>query len=186
MQTIYLGGGCFWCTEAVFQRLRGVSEVTPGYMGGTTQSPSYEAVASGATGHAEVIKVIYDDTMISTDDILDVFFALHDPTTPNRQGADVGTQYRSVIFYTNETMRESSVHAIERKQATLPEGVQVITHVIEAKEFYAAESYHHNFYLLHKDAPYCQVVIDPKIEKLQKTFGDKVMPEPGIRDVDMQ
>jgi peptide-methionine (S)-S-oxide reductase len=173
MKTIYLGGGCFWCTEAVFKELRGVSEVMPGYMGGSVAEPSYEAVSSGSTGHAEVIKVVYDDAQITTEEILDVFFAVHDPTTPNRQGADVGTQYRSVIFYTDELMREKAMEAITRAQAAVA-GKLITTHVGEAMDFYAAEGYHHNYYELHRDAPYCQVVIDPKIEKLHKQFNDKL------------
>lgn len=180
MKTIYLGGGCFWCTEAVFQQLRGVSEVSPGYMGGTVAEPSYDQVSSGATGHAEVIKLSYDDAVITTDDILDVFFATHDPTTPNRQGADIGTQYRSVIFYTDEQMRDAAMRAIERAQAKFSQTggeKTVITHVTEASDFYPAEAYHHNFYEAHRDAPYCQVVIDPKIEKLQNTFNDKLVPK---------
>jgi methionine-S-sulfoxide reductase len=177
MRTIYLGGGCFWCTEAVFQRLRGVLEVTPGYMGGETKSPSYQEVSTGTTGHAEVIKVVYDNELIQTDDIFDVFFASHDPTTPNRQEHDVGTQYRSVIFYTDEATRESAVQAIERAQMNLPLEKAIITHVIEAADFYPAESEHCNFYMTNRDAPYCLAIIDPKIEKLQKKFSDKVHPD---------
>lgn len=174
MKTIYLGGGCFWCTEAVFKRLRGVSEVTPGYMGGSVANPSYDAVATGTTGHAEVIKIVYDDTVLATDDLLDVFFATHDPTTTDRQGADVGTQYRSVIFYTDESLRETAQRAVARKQEALSPEHAVVTHIVEASDFYPAEAEHHNFYELHRDAPYCQVVIDPKIEKLSASFGDKL------------
>ncbi len=172
MKTIYLGGGCFWCTEAVFKNLKGVTEVTPGYMGGTTKNPSYEEVSTGTSGHAEVIKVMYDEAVISTADILDVFFATHDPTTHNRQGADQGTQYRSIIFYTDPGMREEAGVALSRAQATLPEGKTVVTELVEQSEFYAAEDYHHNYYETHRDAPYCQVVIDPKVEKLTKKFSD--------------
>lgn len=174
MKTIYLGGGCFWCMEAVYKELRGVLEVLPGYMGGTVAEPSYEAVSTGATGHAEVVKITYDDSVITTDEILDVFFAVHDPTTSNRQGADIGTQYRSVLFYADEIMRERVIEAIARVQETLSEGKLVTTHISEAMDFYPAEEYHHNYYELHRDAPFCQVVIDPKIEKLHKNFTDKL------------
>ncbi|HEY0979949.1 MAG TPA: peptide-methionine (S)-S-oxide reductase MsrA [Candidatus Paceibacterota bacterium] len=187
MKTIYLGGGCFWCTEAVFKSLRGVQEVIPGYMGGTVPNPSYEAVCSGTTGHIEVIKVYYDETVISTDDILDIFFATHDPTTPNRQGNDVGSQYRSVIFYTQDQephSREGEVggdiqgsiqRSIGRAQAGLSGDAQIVTEVVTATEFYPAEEYHHNYYAQHSDVPYCQIVISPKLEKLQKKFSDKLL-----------
>lgn len=186
MKTIYLGGGCFWCTEAVFRSLRGVHEVVPGYMGGTLPNPSYEAVCTGETGHAEVIKVYYDEKVISTDDLLDVFFETHDPTTPNRQGADVGTQYRSIIFHTadqdpgfsEDEAGEPAPHAIQRAiaraQAKLPDDSFVVTEVAEASEFYPAEEYHYNYYANHAAAPYCQIVISPKLEKLQKQHGEKV------------
>ncbi len=173
-KVIYLGGGCFWCTEAVFQGLRGVSEVVPGYMGGTTKNPSYEQVSMGHTGHAEVIKVSFDEGEITTDDILDVFFATHDPTTLDQQGADQGTQYRSIIFYTDETMEDTVKKKIIEVETTLPEGTIVVTHVAAATDFYPAEEYHQNYYIDHGDSPYCKVVIDPKIEKLQKHFPDKL------------
>ena len=190
MKTIYLGGGCFWCTEAVFKSLKGVQEVIPGYMGGTVANPSYEAVCSGTTGHAEVIKVYYDERMISTDDILDIFFATHDLTTPNRQGNDVGSQYRSIIFYTHDQephslggLTESPEddvpgaiqRAISRAQSTLSGDAQIVTEVVTATDFYPAEDYHYNYYADHSDAPYCQLVISPKLEKLQKKFSDKLL-----------
>ncbi len=171
-KTIYLGGGCFWCTEAVFQNLRGVHEVTPGYMGGTVKNPSYEVVSTGESGHAEVIKVLYDEKMISTADLLDVFFATHDPTTVNRQGADQGTQYRSIIFYEDATMREEVIAGIARAQAALPEGKNIVTEVAERSDFYPAEQYHYNYYTMHRDAPYCQVIINPKLDKVQHKFAD--------------
>ncbi len=172
IKTIFLGGGCFWCTEAIFQQLRGVEEVTPGYMGGTVKNPSYEMVSTGESGHAEVIKVRFDDQIISITTILDVFFATHDPTTVNQQGADQGTQYRSIVFYEDMTMREEVVEGITRAQGTLPEGKKVVTEVAEQTDFYPAQQSHYNYYALHRDAPYCQVVIDPKIEKLTKRFGE--------------
>lgn len=190
MKTIYLGGGCFWCTEAVFKSLKGVQEVIPGYMGGTVPNPSYEAVCSGTTGHVEVVKVYYDEGIISTDDILDIFFATHDPSTPNRQGNDVGSQYRSVIFYTHDQephylggLTESPEddvpgaiqRAISRAQRALSGDARVVTEVVTATDFYPAEDYHYNYYADHSDAPYCQLVISPKLEKLQKKFSDKLL-----------
>jgi len=192
MKTIYLGGGCFWCTEAVFKSLEGVHEVVPGYMGGSVPNPSYEEVCTGRTGHTEVVKVYYDESIIRTEDLLDIFFATHDPTTLNQQGNDIGTQYRSAIFYTHdqephargaggEGYEDDIPGAIERAirtaQAALPESKMVVTEVLSATEFYPAEDYHHNYYAQHSDAPYCQMVISPKLEKLQKKFVDKLAKE---------
>lgn len=177
MRTIYLGGGCFWCTEAVFQTLRGVTEVVPGYLGGIEPNPSYESVSTGKTGHAEVVKVTYDESVIGTDDILDIFFATHDPTTLNRQGNDVGSQYRSIIFYTDEDQGEIARSTIARIQATLPADTAVVTEVAEATDFYPAEQYHYSYYRNNTDAPYCQVVIHPKLEKLQQHFAQKLSTE---------
>lgn len=186
MKTIYLGGGCFWCLEVIFSSLKGITESIPGYMGGTLPNPSYESVCSGESGHAEVVKVTYDESIISLDDILDIFFVTHDPTSLNRQGNDIGTQYRSVIFYTDGTeapnFHDSGTgdipgvlqHAIDKAQAKLSEGKRIVTEVVSATEFYPAEEYHYNYYLQNKQAPYCQLVISPKLEKLQKQFGDKV------------
>jgi peptide-methionine (S)-S-oxide reductase len=186
MKTI--AGGCFWCTEAVFKNLRGVQEVVPGYMGGSVPNPTYEQVCDGHTGHAEVVKVYYDDTVISTDDLLDIFFATHDPTTLNKQGNDIGTQYRSVIFYTQDQVphgkeklndQGEEIHvqsAIERAIARAQESYSkpIVTEVVAATTFYPAEEYHQNYYNLHTNAPYCQVVISPKLEKLQKQCSDKL------------
>lgn len=190
MKTIYLGGGCFWCTEAVFRSLGGVHEVIPGYMGGTVPNPSYEAVCSGTTGHAEVVKVYYDETVISTDDILDIFFATHDPTSVNRQGNDVGTQYRSIIFYTGDQepharggdledgshdIQGSIQSAISRAEVSRGDDMPIATEVAAATEFYPADESHHNYYALHTNAPYCQIVISPKLEKLQKLFPQNLL-----------
>ena len=174
MKTIYLAGGCFWCTEAVFQQLQGVLEVTPGYMGGIVPQPSYEQVSSGHTGHTETIKVLYDESVLPFSDLLDVFFEIHDPTSLNSQGADHGTQYRSAIFYTEEGQREQIMNAIKRIEEYLPNEKRVVTEVMSATEFYPAEEYHYSYYLRNKNAPYCQVVISPKLEKLQKQFSDKL------------
>ncbi len=171
-KTIYLGGGCFWCTEAVFQELRGIKEVIPGYMGGILPEPSYEAVSTGTSGHVEVTKLYYDEQIISTEDILDIFFATHDPTVHDRQGADIGSQYRSVIFYTEEAQREIVRHVMDRLQKE--KDIQIVTEVQSATPFYPAEEYHHNYYRAHTNAPYCLVVISPKIEKLKKEYKDKI------------
>lgn len=173
MNTIYLGGGCFWCTEAVFQSLRGVQEVIPGFMGGSVPHPSYESVCEGHTGHAEVVKVYYDNQILHTDDLLDIFFATHDSSTPNRQGNDIGSQYRSIIFYTTEEDREAALRAMARTQA-MNGGRSVVTEVVSAAEFYPADESHYNYYVHNTAAPYCNVVISPKLEKLKTRFSDKL------------
>lgn len=173
MNTIYLAGGCFWCTEAVFKSLKGVSEVIPGYMGGKVSNPTYEQVCSGETGHAEVIKVIYDESIIKLSDLFEIFFDSHNPTTLNRQGEDVGTQYRSAIFYTTQQQRDVALEAI--KKAQKEHDGDVVTQIVPASEFYEAEDYHREYYLKHSNQPYCTVVISPKLEKLQKKFVDKVI-----------
>jgi peptide-methionine (S)-S-oxide reductase len=167
-------GGCFWCTEAVFQKLRGVSKVVPGYTGGHVANPSYNDVCLGLTGHAEAVQIEYDPEVISYDTLLDVFFALHDPTTLNRQDADVGTQYRSAVFYENELQREAIERAIARVNASGAYSDPVVTEVSPLSDFYVAEDYHHNFYEDNKTYPYCAIVIDPKITKLYKNFGELV------------
>ncbi len=165
------GGGCFWCTEAIFKRLKGVYKVLPGYSGGTTENPTYMKVSEGNTGHAEVIYIEFDPTEVSFKTLLTVFFASHDPTTLNRQGADVGTQYRSVVFYTAEAQRGEVTSFIEDINQSSKEGGVVVTEVVPFKAFYEAENYHHDYYEAHKDAPYCELVIQPKLEKVQKAFA---------------
>jgi peptide-methionine (S)-S-oxide reductase len=164
-------GGCFWCTEAVFQKLRGVSKVVPGYTGGHVANPTYNDVCSGATGHAEAIQLHFDPDVVSYDTLLDVFFQLHDPTTLNRQDADVGTQYRSAVYYADEQQREAVEQAIARVTASGMYAEPVVTEVSPLSQFYAAEDYHHNFYEDNKTYPYCAIVINPKITKLYKNFG---------------
>jgi len=164
--------GCFWCTEAVFASLKGVRSVTPGYTGGTVQDPTYEQVSGGNTGHAESLKIKYDPEIISYDDLLAVFFNTHDPTTLNRQGNDVGTQYRSAIFYTNDDQKRKSESLIGELNATKAYDKPIVTEVKPLGEFYEAEDYHKDYYDNHKDAPYCQLMIAPKLEKLQKRFGE--------------
>lgn len=165
------GGGCFWCTEAVFQMLRGVKSVMPGYAGGTTQNPTYEEVSTGTTGHAEVTRVEYDPREISYRNLLTVFFGSHDPTTLNRQGNDVGTQYRSAVFYTTEEQRKEAEAMIEEINASSPNGGEVVTEVVPLDTFYEAENYHRDYYKNNPQNPYCQVIINPKLEKVQKQFA---------------
>lgn len=167
METIYLAGGCFWCTEAVFRALHGVMLVTPGYIGGHTVDPTYAEVCSGTTGHAEAAKVEYDPRVISLESILEVFFDSHDPTTLDRQGADVGSQYRSAIFYTKHEQRESAEKMIEKISKDLPTGKKIVTEIVQAPEFYPAENYHHDYYEQNKDKMYCELVIAPKLSKLK-------------------
>jgi len=165
-----LAGGCFWCTEAVFQRLKGVRSLLPGYMGGHTENPTYEEVCTGKTGHAEVIQIDYDENKLSYWDLLNVFFKTHDPTTLNRQGNDIGTQYRSEIFYHNDEQKEEA----ERFIAGLTEqgafDKPVVTKISPAEEFYEAEDYHTNYFLRNPNQPYCVAVVKPKVDKFIKAF----------------
>lgn len=170
MDVILLGGGCFWCTEAVFLRLEGVNEVVPGYAGGIVEHPSYEAICTGKTGHAEVIQVIFDSKQIGLETLLAVFWATHDPTTLNRQGADVGPQYRSAVFYKDEAQGDL---ARSLKDKLMNSGIYtsaIVTEITPFSNFYPAEAYHHNYYSLHEKQPYCQYVVRPKVEKLQQLF----------------
>jgi peptide-methionine (S)-S-oxide reductase len=165
------GGGCFWCTEAVFGRLEGVVSVMPGYAGGTLANPTYQQVCTGQTGHAEVTRVKYDPARISFNDLLVVFFATHDPTSLNRQGADVGTEYRSVIFYTTDDQKRAAEAMIAQLNDSDPAGKRIVTEVLPLDAFYEAEDYHQDYYRNNSLAPYCQVVIDPKLRKLHKQFS---------------
>ena len=171
---LILGGGCFWCTEAVFLRLQGVITVISGYAGGLVERPSYAQIGTGTTGHAEVVQVVFDREKISIAALLEVFWATHDPTTLNRQGADVGPQYRSAIFYRNE---EQAKVAQEMKQQLDRSGIfgsSVVTEITPFSNFYEAEDYHQNYFAQHGGQPYCQFVVRPKVEKLQKLFADKL------------
>ena len=172
MQTIVFGGGCFWCTEAVFSMLEGVTHVEPGYAGGETENPTYEQVCTGKTGHAEVIKIDYDPARIKLDDLFTVFFATHDPTTLNRQGADVGTQYRSAIFYSTPEQKESAEKFIAGLAASSTEGGPIVTEVSPLGKYYPAESYHKDYFANHPDQAYCQIVVNPKVEKVQAQFAE--------------
>ena len=170
-QTIVFGGGCFWCTEAVFRDLKGVISVEPGYAGGTVPNPSYEAVCTGRTGHAEVIKIDYDPAQMQLRDLMTVFFATHDPSTLNRQGADVGTQYRSAIFYTTPEQKAAAMAMIAEIDASTAEGSKVVTEVTPLDTFYPAEDYHKDYFARNPEQGYCQIVINPKVAKVQKEFA---------------
>ena len=169
-----LGGGCFWCTEAVFQLIRGVEKVDPGYAGGDLPNPTYEDVSTGTTGHAEVARITFDPKVISFREILEIFFGTHDPTQLNRQGADVGTQYRSVIFYNSPEQKVTADQLIAELTNEKAYNKPIVTKVEPLKAFYPAETYHKDYYKKHPTAPYCQVVIAPKIAKLQKTYISKL------------
>lgn len=175
MKTLTLAGGCFWCTEAVFQRLNGVTEVVPGYTGGTLPNPTYDEVCSGSTGHAESIQITYDSKIITFEQLLDVFFHLHDPTTLNRQDADSGTEYRSAIFYNSEQEKKLSEKKIsEINNLNLYGGRQIVTTLEETGTFYPADSSHKDFYNKNSYQPYCSIIIDPKLNKLYKEYKDLV------------
>lgn len=172
-EIITLGGGCFWCLEAVFVELQGVTKVVSGYAGGSVPNPSYEQVCSGATGHAEVTQVTFDPEVISTKEILSIFFGIHDPTTLNRQGNDVGTQYRSVIFYHNEQQKEIAQILINELNESHIWANPIVTEVVPLDSFYRAEDYHQEYYKYNSQQPYCQVVIAPKLAKFRKQFAHK-------------
>lgn len=169
-----LGGGCFWCTEAVYEELKGVTEVKPGYSGGQIKNPSYKEVCTGRTGHAEVIQITFDPEVVGFSEILEVFFMTHDPTTLNRQGNDVGTQYRSAIFYHNNEQKQTAEKVIELFEQEKVYDDPIVTEVTEFDKFYEAEDYHENYYERNKDQPYCQFVVAPKLEKFRKIFKDKL------------
>jgi peptide-methionine (S)-S-oxide reductase len=171
IETVVFGGGCFWCTEAVFKALRGVSSVMPGYAGGQTENPTYERVSSGNTGHAEVTRIEFDSGQIKFMDLLTVFFATHDPTTLNRQGNDVGTQYRSIILYTTPEQKERSEKFIADLDSEYKDH-PVVTEVRPLEKFYEAESYHKDYFANNPDKAYCQLVINPKVEKVQAKFAE--------------
>ncbi|HYO20951.1 MAG TPA: peptide-methionine (S)-S-oxide reductase MsrA [Flavisolibacter sp.] len=173
--TATFGTGCFWCTEAIFEQLNGVLKVTSGYMGGTKDNPTYEEVCSGETGHAECVQVVYEPSKVSFDELLEVFFKVHDPTSLNRQGADVGTQYRSAIFYHNAAQKEKAEYYKKEVDKSGAYEKPIVTELAAASRFYAAEDYHQEYYQNNKNTnPYCSIVIRPKLEKFQKVFGKKL------------
>jgi len=173
-QTVVFGGGCFWCIEAVFQRLTGVSHVESGYMGGHIDKPTYRQVCEGDTGHVEVVRVTFDPGVISFRELLDVFFSVHDPTTLNRQGNDAGEQYRSVIFYSDEEQQRIAEDVIAEMTAAKVFPEPIVTAVEPAAQFYPAEGYHQNYYNENSRQPYCMFVISPKLAKLEKKFAEKL------------
>jgi peptide-methionine (S)-S-oxide reductase len=172
LERAIIGGGCFWCTESVFKAVRGVQTVTSGYAGGARPNPTYEQICTGATGHAEVIAIDFDPAQIPFERILDIFFATHDPTALNRQGNDIGTQYRSVIFYLNDAQKLRATAKIEALKA---EGIKVVTELSPAPEFYLAEAYHQNFYANNPEQGYCSFMIPPKLSKLKQYFADDMV-----------
>lgn len=173
-ETATFAGGCFWCTEAVFKRLKGVASVTPGYTGGTTENPTYEDVCGGKTGHAEAIQISFDPRVISYEKLLDVFFHLHDPTTLNKQGNDSGTQYRSAIFYHDKEQKRIAENVKKDIDSSKMYATKAVTEIIPFTNFYKAENYHQNYYDKNSYQPYCQYVIDPKIQKLLKEYRKDV------------
>lgn len=176
LEVVVLGGGCFWCTEAVFLRLNGVIQVNSGYAGGLVERPSYQQICSGTTGHAEVIQVTFDPTKINLSELLAVFWATHDPTTLNRQGADAGPQYRSAIFYLSEKQEKLASEMREKLNQSKEFSDPIVTEITAFSNFYPAEKYHQNYYMLNEGQPYCQYVVRPKVEKLQRLFEDKLKP----------
>ena len=168
MQSIYLGGGCFWCVEAVYLKLKGIRNIVPGYMGGTSKNPTYEEICKGMSGHAEVIKCDFDDKKVSLDFILEIFFIAHDPTQINRQGNDIGTQYRSAIFYTNLDQKKKAQEAIKKAEKYYQNKIQ--TELSDKINFFVAEEYHHNYYSKNPSSTYCNILIPPKLKKLQKIY----------------
>lgn len=170
-ETVVFGGGCFWCTEAVFRMLKGVLSVTPGYAGGHTENPTYFEVAGQNTGHAEVVRIEYDADTISFRDLLTVFFGSHDATTPNRQGNDVGPEYRSIVLYTTPTQQKETEEFINELNASSVEGSPVVTEVAPLTAFYPAEKEHLEYYERNKNNGYCQIIIAPKLQKVQKDFA---------------
>ncbi|RKS25164.1 peptide-methionine (S)-S-oxide reductase [Flavobacterium endophyticum] len=174
LEVATFGGGCFWCTEAIFLELDGVKKVESGYIGGKTANPTYEEVSTGTTGHAEATQITFDPSKISFGELLEIFFATHDPTTLNRQGADVGTQYRSEVFYHSDEQKKIAEDYIKLLDSQNTFGKPVVTKVSPATKFYVAEDYHQNYYARNKEKSYCSYVITPKVEKVRKQYSEKL------------
>ena len=174
IETTTLGGGCYWCLEAIFQQLQGVESVASGFSGGAVENPTYKEVCTGLTGHAEVIQITYDTSKITFAELLKVFFTMHDPTTLNRQGNDVGTQYRSAIFYHNEQQKQLAEDIIQKLNEEHVYDSPIVTQVVPFQKFYKAEDYHQNYYNNNSNQGYCRLVIQPKLEKFEKIFKDKM------------
>lgn len=168
------GAGCFWCVEAVFDALQGVTKVEPGYMGGALPEPSYKEVCSGTTGHAEIIRIEFEPEVITYEELLEVFWSVHDPTTLNRQGADVGTQYRSEIFYTTELQKELATKSLENENNSGSFSNPIVTLISKEEKFWVAENYHHDYLEHNPENPYCKAVVTPKFEKFKVKFADKL------------
>lgn len=173
-QVATLGGGCFWCTEAIFTELKGVEKVESGYAGGTVANPSYQLVCTGTTGHAEAVQITFDPKVISYRDLLRIFFTVHDPTTPNRQGADVGTQYRSVIFYHDEEQKKAADEVMKEVTAQKIWDAPLVTELVPAKPFYKAEDYHQEYFANNPNQGYCRIVIAPKVAKFREHYREKL------------
>jgi peptide-methionine (S)-S-oxide reductase len=176
IQEATFGAGCFWCIEACYSQLKGVLEVYPGYAGGHKTNPTYEEVCSGSTGHAEVARVVFDDQKITFDELLELFWFVHDPTQLNRQGNDIGTQYRSVLFYHSQFQKERAEYFILKLTEEKVWENTIVTEVVEINNFYRAENYHHNYFELNPQNAYCQAVVRPKVEKFKKVFESKLKP----------
>jgi len=179
LETATFGAGCFWCTEAVFQRLKGVESVVSGYSGGHVKNPTYKQVSSGTTGHAEAVQITFDPGKVSYAELLEVFWKTHDPTTMNRQGPDVGTQYRSVIFYKNDEQRKLAETYKGELDQSKAFRAPIVTQIVPFQEFFPAENYHQDYYELNSRQPYCAMIIRPKVEKLEKVFHDKLKSAPA-------
>ena len=169
MTTYTLAGGCFWCLDAIYRRIKGVSKVVSGYSGGDLPYPSYDQVSMGATGHAEAVEITFDESIIPADTILDIFFLIHDPTTLNRQGNDIGTQYRSAMFYTDDAQRDTFAAALDRAKKHW--GDRIVTQISQLLEFYPAEDYHQDYFNKNPDSGYCSIVIEPKIVKARSEYS---------------
>ena len=178
LQKTTLGGGCFWCTEAIFKELKGIVDIKPGYSGGDVKNPSYKEVCTGNTGHAEVVQITYDPALINFSEILEVHFKTHDPTTLNRQGADVGSQYRSAVFYHTKDQKYTALQIIDQLDKEKIYENPIVTEVIPFEAFYEAEDYHHNYFEQNKNQPYCRFIISPKLDKFKKLFSDKLNSTP--------
>ena len=174
IESIVLGGGCFWCTEAVFSMIKGIESVTPGYAGGHLKDPTYPQVCNGDTGHAEVLKVDYDPSVVPLEKLLEIFFEMHDPTTPNRQGADVGSQYRSIILWESNEQKSIVEKFVRAAQGNFSNGIT--TEIRKLDRFYPTEDYHRNYYSKNRFNPYCALVVRPKVEKIRKEFAKDVKP----------
>jgi peptide-methionine (S)-S-oxide reductase len=174
LQIATFAGGCFWCTEAVFNRLEGVERVISGYTGGAIKNPAYREICTGRTGHAEAIQIFFDETRIAYKELLEIFFATHDPTTLNRQGNDIGTQYRSAIFYSNDLQKQESKEFINFLESKHVFKNPITTEIVALDVFYNAEDYHQDYYALNKEQPYCQFVINPKLKKLRENYTHKL------------